>query len=77
MPPPSIEANPPMPPRMPLGPMRPIFFITSDICRCILRSLLTSETCTPAPDAMRLRREPLMMSGLTRSVFVIDEMIAS
>ena len=35
----------------------------SAIWRCIFRSLLTSLTSTPAPAAMRLRREPLITSG--------------
>src|SRR5258706_11401276 len=68
-----------MPPSAPIipRPPLPIFFITSDIWRCILRILLTSETSTPAPAAIRLRREPLMTSGFTRSSLVIEEMIAS
>ncbi len=49
-------------------PPLPIFFIMSAIWRCILRSLLTSETSTPAPAAMRLLREPLITSGSARSV---------
>ena len=55
----------------------PIFFITSAIWRCIFRSLFTSETSTPEPSAMRLRREPFSTSGFLRSSFVIERMIAS
>src|SRR5262245_57777063 len=68
--------TPPKAPIMPRPPL-PSFFITSDIWRCILQILFTSETSTPAPIAMRLRREPLMRSGSARSCLVIDEMIAS
>ena len=54
------------------------------ICSIILRastkrftSLFTSETCTPAPLAIRARRDPLRMLTSSRSAGVIEKMIAS
>lgn len=48
-------------------------------CACAKRSSnwLTSVTLTPEPLAMRTRREALMIFGVTRSVGVIDRMIAA
>ena len=53
-------------------------------CSIILRAstnrltrLLTSETCTPAPLAIRALREPLRMPTSSRSAGVIEKMIAS
>jgi len=48
-----------------------------DIWACCFRRLLTSETWTPAPRAMRLRRLPLMMEALRRSFAVIESMMVS
>ncbi len=39
--------------------------------------LLTTETSTPEPLAIRARREPLMIVGSARSLGVIDLMIAA
>jgi hypothetical protein len=49
---------------MPIAPMRFIIFCISPNC---LTRLLTSVTEVPLPSAMRLRRLPLMISGLRRS----------
>src|SRR5690554_2405367 len=80
MPPPSpiLEASPPMaarimPPPLPLPPMA---FIMSAIWRCIFKSLLICAASVPEPLAMRTLRLCLRMSGLTRSAFVIDWMMA-
>jgi len=55
----------------------PIAFITSAMFRCILRSLLTSSTLTPAPAAMRFLRLALRMSGWRRSCRVIESITAT
>jgi len=44
---------------------------------CCFKRLLTSETWTPAPRAMRLRRLPLMMEVLRRSFTVLWSMMVS
>ena len=54
-----------------------IIFIIFCICWNCFSSWLTSTIFTPAPLAMRWRRLPLRMSGLRRSCFVIEWMIAS
>src|SRR6056297_1517892 len=82
----SISAfeGPPLPPKRPpiwrimfLPPILPIFFIMSDICRCIFRSLLSSETSRPAPFAMRFFRDAWRICGFARSFFVIELMRAT
>ena len=57
-------------------PILPIFFIMSPIWRCIFRSLLSSETSSPAPLAIRFLRLACRICGLARSSFVIDWMSA-
>src|SRR6056297_255261 len=57
---------------MPPLPILPIFFIMSPIWRCILRSLLSSETSSPAPLAIRFLRLACNSLGLARSFLVID-----
>ena len=51
-------------------PMRPSIclrpFIICLSCAYCFRSRLTSATCEPLPFAMRARRLPLMIAGLTR-----------
>ena len=47
------------------------------IWACCLRRLLTSWTVVPEPRAMRLRRLPLMMAELRRSLLVMESMMAS
>ena len=54
--------------------MRFIIFCISENC---LTSLFTSETWVPEPFAIRVRLEPLMISGLRRSSGVIERIIAS
>src|SRR5262249_19749425 len=53
-----------------------ICFIMRCISMCCFSSLLTSATLVPEPVAIRCLREALMSSGLRRSSFVIEEMIA-
>ena len=69
---PSMLASPAIGPR--LAP--PMAFITSDIVRCILRSLLMSSGLVPEPAAMRRLRLALSTSGFLRSCGVIESMIA-
>ncbi len=61
-------------PIMPL--LRPIIFMTSAICMCILRTRLMSAGVVPEPAAMRRLRLPSRIFGLRRSFGVIEEMIA-
>jgi hypothetical protein len=56
-------------------PMPAIIFIMPRICSNCLTRPLTSCGSTPAPRAMRRRREASMTSGLARSLGVIDWMM--
>src|SRR3970282_1703864 len=62
-------------------PMRPSIclrpFIICLSCAYCFSSRLTSATWVPLPLAIRARRLPLMIAGLTRSSGVIEPMIAS
>src|SRR4029077_17175728 len=64
-----------MPPRLRMNPFSPSLFtrfIILSMSACCLISLLTSCTCTPEPLAMRFLREAWMMSGLRRSLGVME-----
>ena len=52
------------------------FMSWRDASNCLMRRF-TSATCVPLPAAIRLRREPLRISGRERSRIVIEQMIAS
>src|SRR5580698_4606427 len=69
----------PRPPRIMFlaRPPLPICLKTFAICAYWRRRLFTSCTSVPLPLAMRLRREPLIISWLRRSRGVIELMIAS
>ena len=49
----------------------------SAICRCIFRSLFTSCTSMPEPEATRRLRLAFISAGFWRSPRVIEEMMAS
>ena len=54
-----------------------IFFIIFFVSLNFFMSWFTSETCTPAPAAMRARRLPFKSSGFSRSAFVMELMMTS
>ena len=54
-----------------------IFFIIFFVSLNFLISWFTSETVTPAPAAMRARREPFNRSGFSRSALVMELMMTS
>src|SRR4029078_9415302 len=58
-------------------PIAPIFFIIFCISLNCFTKRLTSPTVVPLPLAMRVRRLPLMTSGLRRSAGVMERMMAS
>ena len=60
-----------------MPPFLPAFFIILAICLCCLSRRLRSGTWVPEPMQMRRLRDPLMRSGLRRSLGVMELIIAS